>query len=82
MAQFTLYDLEQRVKERGAAGADASYTRRLLDQGVAHCAKKLGEEAIETVIAAVGEDRDRRGGRPDLPFAGRARGARDCARGR
>ncbi len=36
MAQFTLYDLEQRVKERGAAGADASYTRRLLDQGVAH----------------------------------------------
>jgi phosphoribosyl-ATP pyrophosphohydrolase len=59
MAQFTLYDLEQRVKERGAAGADASYTRRLLDQGVAHCAKKLGEEAIETVIAAVGEDRER-----------------------
>ena len=35
MAQFTLYDLEQRVKERGAAGADASYTRRLLDQGPA-----------------------------------------------
>jgi phosphoribosyl-ATP pyrophosphohydrolase len=31
----------------------------LLDRGVAHCAKKLGEEAIETVIAAASEDRDR-----------------------
>ena len=26
---------------------------------MAHCAKKLGEEAIETVLAAVGEDRER-----------------------
>jgi phosphoribosyl-ATP pyrophosphohydrolase len=31
----------------------------LLDRGVAHCAKKLGEEAVETVLAAVTEDRDR-----------------------
>ena len=36
-----------------------SYTRKLLDRGVAHCAKKLGEEAVETAIAAVGEDRER-----------------------
>ncbi len=56
---FTLHDLEQRVKERAAAGAEASYTRKLLDRGVAHCAKKLGEEAIETVLAAVAEDRER-----------------------
>jgi len=41
------------------AGADASYTRSLLDKGVTHCAKKLGEEAVEMAIAAVGEDRDR-----------------------
>jgi phosphoribosyl-ATP pyrophosphohydrolase len=59
MPSFTLHDLEKRVKERSAASADASYTRKLLDQGVAHCAKKLGEEAIETVIAAVEEDRER-----------------------
>jgi phosphoribosyl-ATP pyrophosphohydrolase len=26
---------------------------------VEYCAKKLGEEAVETVLAAVGEDRDR-----------------------
>jgi phosphoribosyl-ATP pyrophosphohydrolase len=56
---FSLHDLEQRVNERAGAGADQSYTRKLLDRGVAHCAKKLGEEAIETVIAAVSEDRTR-----------------------
>ena len=59
MATFTFHDLERRVQERAKASADASYTRKLLDQGVAHCAKKLGEEAIETVLAAVGEDRER-----------------------
>ena len=36
-----------------------SYTRKLLDRGVAHCAKKLGEEAVEAALAAVGEDRQR-----------------------
>jgi phosphoribosyl-ATP pyrophosphohydrolase len=59
MAAFTLHDLEDRLKERAAASADVSYTRKLLDRGVEHCAKKLGEEAVETVIAAVHEDRDR-----------------------
>ena len=59
MTSFTLHDLERRVKARAQARADASYTRSLLDQGVAHCAKKLGEEAIETVLAAIGEDRER-----------------------
>ena len=59
MANFTLHDLERRVHERAKADADASYTRKLLDKGVAHCAKKLGEEAVEVAIAAVAEDRDR-----------------------
>jgi phosphoribosyl-ATP pyrophosphohydrolase len=58
-APFTLHDLEQRVQERAKAGADVSYTRKLIDRGVVHCAKKLGEEAVEAAIAAVGEDRDR-----------------------
>ena len=56
MAGFTLQDLENRVRERAAASADVSYTRKLLDRGVSHCAKKLGEEAVETVIAAIHED--------------------------
>jgi phosphoribosyl-ATP pyrophosphohydrolase len=59
MPRFTIQDLEQRVQERAQAGADVSYTRKLLDRGVAHCAKKFGEEAFETVLAAVGEDRER-----------------------
>src|SRR5229473_1854463 len=59
MSNFTLHDLEKRVEERARAPADASYTRELLDRGVEYCAKKLGEEAIETVLAAVNEDRAR-----------------------
>jgi phosphoribosyl-ATP pyrophosphohydrolase len=59
MASFTLHDLEKRVQERAKESADVSYTRKLIDRGVVHCAKKLGEEAVEAAIAAVGEDRDR-----------------------
>jgi phosphoribosyl-ATP pyrophosphohydrolase len=59
MPTFTIHDLENRVKDRAAASAEMSYTRKLLDRGVAQCAKKFGEEAIETALAAVGEDRER-----------------------
>jgi phosphoribosyl-ATP pyrophosphohydrolase len=57
MTTFTLHDLESRIQERALASAETSYTRKLLDRGVAHCAKKLGEEGVETALAAVGEDR-------------------------
>jgi phosphoribosyl-ATP pyrophosphohydrolase len=59
MTDFTLHDLEKRVQERAQASAEVSYTRQLLDRGVAHCAKKLGEEAVEAVIAAIAENRER-----------------------
>jgi phosphoribosyl-ATP pyrophosphohydrolase len=59
MPTFTLHDLEKRVQERAQASADVSYTRKLLDRGVKHCAKKLGEEAVEAAIAAIAEDRER-----------------------
>src|SRR5579864_4388662 len=59
MSSFTLHDLEKRVADRARESAEVSYTRKLLDRGVAQCAKKFGEEAIETVVAAVGEDRER-----------------------
>ncbi len=59
MSQFTLSDLEKRVQERAQRSAAESYTRALIDKGVAHCAKKLGEEAFETAIAAVQEDKGR-----------------------
>jgi phosphoribosyl-ATP pyrophosphohydrolase len=59
MTAFTLQDLALRIKERAEASAETSYTRKLLDKGVAQCAKKFGEEAVEAVLAAVGEDRER-----------------------
>ena len=55
---FTVHDLEARVHQRATESAERSYTRKLLDKGVAHCAKKLGEEAVETALAAVTEDRE------------------------
>ena len=59
MAEFSLHDLEKRVQARAKESADVSYTRKLLDRGVAQCAKKLGEEAVEAAIAAISEDKDR-----------------------
>jgi phosphoribosyl-ATP pyrophosphohydrolase len=58
MARFTLHDLAATIDARAASGGEASYTRKLLDKGPEHCAKKLGEEAIETVIATVENDRE------------------------
>ena len=54
---FTLDDLARIVAERAGAGADRSYTAKLLADGPARAAKKLGEEAVEAVIAAVQGDR-------------------------
>jgi len=59
MSKFTLADLEKRIHERAKTSATESYTRSLIDKGIAHCAKKLGEEAIETGLAAVQEDKAR-----------------------
>lgn len=59
MASFTIHDLAETIRDRATASPDVSYTRKLLDRGVTHCAKKLGEEAVEAALAAVAEDRDR-----------------------
>ena len=58
MSRFTLHDLVSTIDARAASGGETSYTRKLLDKGPAHCARKFGEEAVETVIAAVEGDRD------------------------
>ncbi len=52
MANFTLEDLAKIVTARALESADKSYTRKLLDAGIEKSAKKLGEEATETIIAA------------------------------
>ena len=53
---FALENLAEIVARRAEADAADSYTRALLDKGVARCARKFGEEATEAVIAAVAED--------------------------
>ncbi len=41
------------IAARKSADAATSYTAKLLKQGVERCAKKFGEEAVETALAAV-----------------------------
>jgi phosphoribosyl-ATP pyrophosphohydrolase len=59
MSKFTLADLADRVHERAQASPKDSYTATLIERGIAYCSKKLGEEAIETAMAAVHEDKSR-----------------------
>jgi phosphoribosyl-ATP pyrophosphohydrolase len=59
MSDDTLARLAATVAARRSATGTASYTKSLLDRGVSACAKKLGEEAAETVIAAVSESDER-----------------------
>ncbi|MBK1623381.1 phosphoribosyl-ATP diphosphatase [Afifella marina] len=58
MTDFTLEELAATIGERAASGDDNSYTARLVGKGVAKCAQKLGEEAVEAAIAAVSEDKE------------------------
>jgi phosphoribosyl-ATP pyrophosphohydrolase len=54
---FTLDDLERIIAERANATPEESWTAKLLTAGVSRAAKKLGEEAVEAVIAAVADDK-------------------------
>ncbi|MFC4624475.1 phosphoribosyl-ATP diphosphatase [Daeguia caeni] len=56
MSQFTLADLERIVGERAGVTDGSSYTASLVARGQLKAAQKLGEEAVETVIAAVAGD--------------------------
>ena len=54
MADDPLDRLAATIAARRDAPADTSYTAQLFARGRARIAQKLGEEAIETVIAAMG----------------------------
>ncbi|EJC68761.1 phosphoribosyl-ATP pyrophosphohydrolase [Rhizobium leguminosarum bv. viciae WSM1455] len=58
MSGFSLSDLERIVAERSNASPEQSWTAKLVAAGQPKAAKKLGEEAIEAVMAAVTGDRD------------------------
>ncbi len=52
----TLYALQSVIDQRRRADSDASYVASLFTKGRAKIAQKLGEEATETVIAAMQGD--------------------------
>jgi phosphoribosyl-ATP pyrophosphohydrolase len=54
---FTFEKLNERILERANASSKDSYTAQLLEKGIEKCAQKLGEEAVEAVIAAVSGDK-------------------------
>lgn len=55
---MTLDDLEARIADRAASTDGSSWTAKLIAGGMENAVKKLGEEAVETVIAALAESSD------------------------
>lgn len=54
-----LHDLEATILSRKSADPDSSWTAKLLAKGPEKCAEKFGEEAIEAIIEAVKDDKDK-----------------------
>ncbi len=54
----TLTRLENTIAQRRGADPDSSYVSKLHSLGLPIIARKLGEEAVEAVVAALAEDRD------------------------
>ncbi len=57
MREFQLQDLEALIAARVKSGDPQSWTVQLMAKGMDKAAQKLGEEAVETVIAAVKHDK-------------------------
>ncbi len=58
MSDDIIERLAATISTRRSAAAEKSYTKSLLDAGRERCARKFGEEAIETVIAGLSTDKD------------------------
>ena len=56
MNEFSLSDLERIIAERGRSGDVDSWTAKLFARGIDKASQKMGEEAVEAVIAAVKGD--------------------------
>lgn len=58
MSDFDLKKLEAIIATRGRSGDPQSWTAKLFNAGMPKAAQKMGEEAVEAVIAAVKGDRE------------------------
>ena len=56
MTDPTIQRLEATIAARRTASSDSSYVARLTGKGRARIAQKIGEEGVETVIAAMRDD--------------------------
>jgi phosphoribosyl-ATP pyrophosphohydrolase len=54
-----LVELERVIEERLRERPEGSYTARIAERGVGYAARKLGEEAVETVVEALAGSRER-----------------------
>ena len=54
----TLSRLEATIRERRAAAPETSYVASLAARGLPVIARKLGEEAVEAVVAALTDNRE------------------------
>ena len=52
-----IYELEAIIADRKRNPKEGSYTNSLFDKGVNKIAQKVGEEATEVVVAALGQGR-------------------------
>jgi phosphoribosyl-ATP pyrophosphohydrolase/phosphoribosyl-AMP cyclohydrolase len=53
-----LGELEQLIADRKSSRPEGSYTSKLFDRGRSRILQKVGEEAVETILAATGGDRE------------------------
>jgi phosphoribosyl-ATP pyrophosphohydrolase len=57
MSEHAIDKLFATIASRKGSAPETSYTAKLLKSGVERCAKKFGEEAVETALAAVSGNR-------------------------
>lgn len=69
MTQDVLARLAETIHLRRSETAERSYTRQLIEAGAEKCARKLGEEAVETIIAGTSQgDKELTGEAADLIY--------------
>jgi phosphoribosyl-ATP pyrophosphohydrolase len=53
-----LNELESIIRDRQANPKAGSYTNSLMEKGINKIAQKVGEEAVEVIVAALGQGRE------------------------
>lgn len=54
-----LWELDQIIRDRQANPTETSYTSSLFAEGAPRISQKVGEEAVEVIVAALAQTRER-----------------------